>query len=219
MSQPDPLGIAGPSSGSGDINALEFFITRLMNGANHSTLVQVIACTNDGGLSEVGFVDVKPLVNQLDGYGHPMPHGTIYHIPYGRMQGGQSAIIIDPVPGDIGMAVFADRDISAVCATQAAANPATPRRFDWSDGMYFGGFRNGIPSQYVQFLANAQGINLVSPVNITMQAPVIDLVGQVNQSGGVLNVQTDAVIAGLSTINHNHGGIQPGTGISGAMQN
>ena len=70
----------------------------------------------------------------------------------------------------------------------------------------------------------------MSPTEITAQAPQINLVGQVNQSGGSMNAaesvntpqvnaSTDVAVAGLSVITHNHGGVQTGSGNSGAMQN
>lgn len=136
-----------------------------------STLVQILSCTNSGGLSPVGFVDVQPLVNQVDGNGVPVPHGVIHNLPYFRLQGGQNAVIIDPQPGDIGMAAFASRDISSVKANRAQANPGSARRFDMADGMYFGGLLNGAPTQYVQF--SAAGITITSPTAITLNAPTI----------------------------------------------
>ena len=83
------------------------------------TLVQVVAVTNDGGVEPVGFVDVHPMVAQVDGKGQPTPHGVIYGLPYIRVQGGSNAVILDPQVGDIGLAVFCAQDISKVKATKA----------------------------------------------------------------------------------------------------
>jgi hypothetical protein len=118
-------------------------------------------------------VDVTPLVNQVDAASNPQPHATIYDLPYMRIQGGSNAIIIDPQPGDIGVAVFASRDISQVKATQAQGNPGSARQYDYSDGLYLGGMLNGAPSQYLQF--NPSGISLVSPTAISETAPAINL--------------------------------------------
>ena len=43
-----------------------------------ATLVRVESCTNAGGVSPVGFVDVTPLVNQLTARDSPTPHVTIH---------------------------------------------------------------------------------------------------------------------------------------------
>ncbi len=136
-------------------------------------MVEVMAVTNDGGVSPVGLVDIMPLVNQVDGDGNAVPHVTIHGCPYSRIQGGTNAVILDPQIGDTGIAVFASRDISSVIATRAQANPGSERRFDWADGMYIGGALNGVPTQYVQF--SEAGVAIVSPTAIKLQAPSIDL--------------------------------------------
>jgi hypothetical protein len=107
----------------------------------------------------------------LTGDGTTVEHGTIHHCPYQRLQGGANAIIIDPEVGDLGIAIFADRDISSVMANKAQANPGSRRRFDMADGMYLGGVLNGTPSQWVRF--SAAGIEMVSPTAIVLDAQSI----------------------------------------------
>jgi hypothetical protein len=166
-------GAQTPESGVSDFSVMSFVINQILNRANTSTLVQVKAVTNSGGLSAVGYVDIQPLVSQLDGDGNAVPHGVVYHVPYFRLQGGTDAVIIDPKVGDTGIAVFADHDISSVKANKGEALPGSMRRFDMADGLYQGGFLNGIPNQYVQFTSG--GINVVSPTKITCTAPVVEV--------------------------------------------
>jgi len=110
------------------------------------------------GLAPVGSVDVQPLVNQMDGEGNSFPHGTIFNLPYVRMQGGTNAVICDPVVGDNGIAVICDRDISSVKANKKQANPGSRRRFGLADGIYIGGLLNGTPEQYVRFTTDGMSI-------------------------------------------------------------
>lgn len=166
-------GLARASEGAGAYGAITFLVTQMLNRLNTCTLVRVIAVTNNGGVSPVGFVDVQPLVNQLDGNGNAVPHGQLFQLPYFRLQGGTDAVILDPKVGDIGIAVFASRDISAVKASKAQANPGSWRSHDMADGLYVGGLLNGTPVQYVQFTAG--GINVVSPAKVTVQAPNIEM--------------------------------------------
>lgn len=211
------------SSGS-ELNALTFVINQILNARNSATLVQIKAVTNSGGLSPVGFVDVLPLVNQLDGYGNSMPHGIVRNVPYFRLQGGTDAVIIDPKVGDIGIAVFADRDISAVKASKALANPGSRRRADKADGLYIGGVLNGTPTQYVQFTAG--GINVTSPTAITIKAPSITLDGPVTATSTInattsvtapqVTGTTNVTFGGKSGIGHVHSGVQTGAGNTGA---
>ena len=168
MSSFNPLGMLRPSSLWGVYNNLRFVVEQALANVQTATIVKVIACSNDGGLSQVGTVDVQILANQVSiGAGGQMvgtPHLTMYGLPYLRVQGGANAIIIDPQPGDIGIAVFASRDITNVKSTKAQANPGSFRTHDFSDGMYIGGLLNGVPTQYIQF--SETGIAITSPANL-----------------------------------------------------
>lgn len=168
-----PSGQQRPGTSYGEYNQLAFIIGQHLSRMETVTLVRVDACTNNGGLSPVGFVDVTPLVNQIDGQANPTPHVTIHNVPYLRMQGGANAVILDPEVGDIGIAAFASRDISKVKATKAQANPGSFRQYDFSDALYMGGVLNGAPTQYVQF--NAVGIKILSTGALTLEAESVEL--------------------------------------------
>lgn len=154
------LGALKPSSTWGDYNNIIFAVQQAISKLQTATLVRIESCTNDGDLSPVGFVDATPLVNQIDGSGNPTPHVTVYGLPYLRLQGGTSAVIIDPQPGDLGVAVFASRDISKVKSTKAQGNPGSFRSYTFEDGMYLGGMLNATPQQYIRF--GADGITIVA---------------------------------------------------------
>lgn len=166
-------GAQSPISSGGDLNAQTFLVWSILARVRTMTMVKVMGVTNAGGISPVGFVDLMPLVNQVDGNGNAVAHGTIYHCPYFRLQGGANAIILDPEVGDIGWAGVADRDISSVVANKGQANPGSSRKFDMADAVYFGGMLNGTPTQYVAF--SSAGISIVSPTKITLTAPSIVL--------------------------------------------
>jgi hypothetical protein len=176
MSQSQPPGYQGSqrlSDQAGGFNALAFLVRTMLGDVATATLVRVEAVTNDGGVSPVGAVDVTPLVAQVDGFGVAQEHGTIYGCPYMRLQGGPNAVILDPKVGDIGIAVFASRDISSVIANKGPANPGSRRTHSMADGLYIGGALNGTPEQYVQF--SDAGITLSSPSAITLQAPAVTI--------------------------------------------
>lgn len=161
------------SDGIGEWGSLAFMMKRLLRRVSTATLVKVQAVTNEGEVSPVGFVDILPLVNLTDGAGVAVPHQTIHRCPYMRVQGGANAIILDPQVGDIGIALFADRDISSVTANKGQANPGSRRRFDMADGLYIGGCLNGTPEQWVRF--SAEGIEIVSPTKVKLSAPDIEI--------------------------------------------
>lgn len=145
-------GQQSPNDSSNEFNTISFIVRQMMAQMDTMKLVQVKAVHGGAGAIDVpGTVDVLPLVNQINGRGQSTPMGTVFGIPWFRNQGGQNAIIIDPVVGDIGYVVAADRDISKVKATKAQADPGSWRRFNISDGVYVGGCLNVAPNQYLVF--------------------------------------------------------------------
>ena len=176
---------ANPNADQGYFNSLTYVISQMINRIHTCVVVQVVSVTNTGGVSQVGMVDVQPVVNQTDGYGNGIPHSIIHSLPYFRMQGGANAIILDPQKGDIGVAMFSERDLTLFrnAASQASAatantpqnpvlqNPGSSRKYSMSDGLYIGGFLNATPTQYVQF--NTSGINIVSTTQVELSAPTV----------------------------------------------
>lgn len=219
-------GVAGqqtPGTLGTPFNVLAFVFQSLLQKVQTASLVKIISCTNDGGVTPVGTVVVQPLVFQLTGRSlQAVPHGQIYNVPYFRLQGGQNAIILDPQQDDIGLAVFCSRDIANVKAdpegavANGGAPPGSLGMFDWADGLYLGGFLNGEPTQYVEF--SATGVNVVSPTKITLQAPTVEIdastlfkvaAGAINETatgdaklvGNTVEIQagTTATVSGATT--------------------
>lgn len=205
-------GAADPSSSSSDYNLMRFIISGALAKVRTVEAVQVVSCTNDGGLVAAGTVDVLPLVNQLDGYGQPTPHKTIFKRPYLRWQGGPRAVILDPVAGDIGLLVCCDRDTSVVLNTLAQANPGSARRFDFADGFYIQAVGKDVPTSFLQFTGD--DINLTAPGTITVKAGTIVLDGPV-QGTETADFEGDVTGDGISLAHHTHGGVQTGGGNTG----
>lgn len=149
--------------------AQEFIILALLqSNLNTAELVRVIAVqpTSD----RVGFVTVQPLVLEADTNNLVLAQTPAYNVPYMRIQGGVSAILLDPVADDIGIAVYAQRDITTLKATLQEGPAPTARAFSTADGVYLGGFLNGAPTQYVKFMGAAAGIEIHSPGSISLTA-------------------------------------------------
>lgn len=141
-----------PNDSASDFNLITFIVRQMMAQLDTMKLVQVKAVHGGGGaIAAAGTVDVLLLVNQLDGNGNATQQGTVYGLPWYRLQGGKNAVICDPLVGDIGFVVCADRDISAVKNSKAQANPGSLRKFDIADGIYVGGILNAVPDQYLAF--------------------------------------------------------------------
>lgn len=181
-------GLTDPSTGQGDWNGMRFIIQQQMLKLNTSLPVKVLS-VQASGVSPVGFVSIQILVDQEGGDGKTVSHGEIPNVPYFRLQGGSNAIIIDPKVGDIGMACFSSRDISAVKNARQEAPPGSRRSHDFSDAMYIGGFLNGTPTQYIQFLDD--GILVHSPFSVKVEAPDVDVdASNVNVTATTTNIDS-----------------------------
>lgn len=186
-------GQAGFQAPGSIYNALDLMVRQILANQGQTMLVQVKAVTA-GGLAGTSTVNVQPMVNQQDGLGKQTPHGIINGLPVFRYQAGTSAVILDPVVGDIGLAVVCGRDISNVKETKAISGPGSFRQSSWADGCYLGGFLNSEPTQYVWL--NAGGIDIISPGTININAgggttidavPFIPHVHKDTQAGGDLS--------------------------------
>lgn len=199
-----------PASNSSDIGRLNFIIQTALSGMRTAMPVQVLSVTNDGGVSPIGTVSLKALVQGKDGNGNAIPHGTIFNAPYLRIQGGTNAVIIDPQEGDIGLGIVCDRDISAVQNSKKEAPPGSSRKNDMSDMVYLSSIISATtPVQYIQF--NEVGITITSPNKIIINGNEVDI----NANNLVINANIQST--GTVTNNgknigstHTHSGVTPG---------
>jgi hypothetical protein len=213
----------------------EFTILKLLHQIHTADLVKVLAVYPTAG--STGFVDVQPLIQETDTRGVLIAQAPIYKVPYLRVQGGTSAIILDPVVGDLGIAIIAERDISNVVATKAEGAAATARRFNAGDALYLGGLLNADPTQWVKF-DPAGGIDITSTGNLSLTAPgnmtlttmgslTINVTGNVNVTAaattwngpvtfnGAVSAPAGATIGGIPFATHRHGGVSSGSATSG----
>jgi hypothetical protein len=186
-----PPSVAKPyraEDSSGGPLETEFILERLIGRAYTMTLVKV-GEVQPGGTGPVGFLSATDLIQQMNGNNEGIPNVPMENLPYFRLQGGGNAIIIDPKPGDIGLAVFARRDITVAKQNKTEGPPPSLRSHDVSDGLYIGGLLNGAPSQWIQFLDS--GINIKATSTLTIDAPKLKVLGDVEDSVGTMQLMRD----------------------------
>lgn len=173
----------------------EFIIGRMLGRVHTTQLVRVLAVRPTAG--KVGFVDVLPLVQEVDTARKVIEQTPVYNVPFVRYQGGPSAVVLDPAVGDIGLVSFAERDITSVKATTQEGPAATDRRHDIADALYIGGVLNPEPTQYVRFQSEAGGIDIHSPASINITADediTIDAGGDVLvRAGGRIDLEAPII--------------------------
>ena len=198
------FGQLSPLVVTNDFNYLLFVIGSVLRRVRTVTLVEVVTAPYGGsGVAPVGFLDAKPIVNMLDGVGNSMPHGTVYRLPYIRLQGGANAVICDPQVGDKGVALICDRDISSVKQNRGQANPGSSRRFSLADGLYLGGVLNGTPNQYIYYTPTGIVIEDKNGNVISMQPGSIAITGNVTVTGSIIAGFGGADSVGVQTHTHN----------------
>ena len=191
-----------PNTAGSEYNALQFMIQQAMSQVSTAIPVQVQAVN---GL----FVDVLPLVSSVDGYGQAIDPTTLFHLPVFRYHAGVGAVILDPVVGDKGLAVFAQADASNVTdGTSVPQQPASFRKHSMSDGFFIGGFHNAAPTVYIEIKQSGEVV-IVAPSKLTVTSPTATFSGNVTMAGN-LSVTGDANIGGISFAGHVHGGVQSG---------
>lgn len=190
-------GIADIYARETKFNQLSFLIRSMLN-KEINTAIPVKVTKVMVGDGSVGYVQALPLVNDMDAQGNAVDVPVIPNLPYFRLQGGKVAIITDPVVGDIGIAVFAQKDTSNVVAgTKEPVQAGTFRKFSMSDGWYIGGFLNASPETYIE-LKQDKTMVITALNGITINGDV------------VINGEMTAKDITYST--HVHGGVETGGG-------
>lgn len=191
MAEETVKGVANYAAGNSEVNSIAFIIQQaIREQVNTCVMVKVV------GVSD-GYVDVLPMVTQISGMGEAIAPTMLFHLPFMRYHAGIAAVILNPVVGDLGLAVFSSKDNSGV--TKGTTEPKPPASFrgnTMANGFYIGGFLNQNPIVFVELTQGGQ-------VNIT--AP-----GGVNINGNV-TVSGDVVASGISLVNHIHTGDSGGT--------
>lgn len=182
------------SAQTSDAENLSYVFKKLLSGAFFIELVEVISIR---GTAPNLVVDVIPLVTRTDPSGATIPNSEIFNVPVFRLQRGVSAVVMNPVPGDIGMIAICDRDNSIARANRKQSVPGSKRTHSKSDALYLGGFLNSAPTEYVEFTSS--GINIKSPGNVNINGLKV-------LPDGRLQLVDGSIVDG-----HSHGGVESGS--------
>lgn len=140
------------TSPTSPFNSMKFAMQMASLARMTCTIVKVKAVTVDGAVGPIGYVDVQPLVQMVDGIGKTVDHVQVFNLPYFRIVGGKKAVILDPKAGDIGIVVVADRDVSGVKEKKDVAPPGSSRANNFADGFFIGSVIAEKPESYVRFV-------------------------------------------------------------------
>lgn len=186
-----------PMSYGSDLNAQEFFIRSIIKRMVSTAIpVRVDAVESRAGEgSGALYVDVTPLICQTDADGNALDPVSIPHLPYFRLQHGTAAVICDPKVGDIGLAIFAQQDVSRLNGQTTPVAPSTFRCFDMSDGFYIGGFWGKTPTTFIH-IEDSGHVTITAPEAVVVNTTT----ATVNASGSTTIDSPSVTITGDTTI-------------------
>ena len=197
MAEETVKGVANYNANNSEYNAISFIVQQAIREQVNTCIVCRVVKRSGA------YVDVLPLVTQISGKGEAIQPTTLYKLPYMRYHAGIAAVILDPVPGDIGLAVFASKDCSNVkTGTSTPQQPGSFRGNTMANGFYIGGFLNKAPSTFVELKQSGE-IVITAPGGLTVNGDIT-----VN---GSQTLTGDCVAAGISLDNHIHTGDSGGT--------
>lgn len=160
-------------------------------------------------------------------------------IPVHFPSGGGYTLTFPVQPGDEALIVFSQRCIDNWFMSGGVQSQADFRMHDLSDGFAFVGVRSlarllsgGVKTTAAQLRADdgstyvevaaGQLVNVKAPGGINLNGVVIDASGNVTAPAGstikapTINGTTQVIFAGKNSTTHTHGGVQTGSGATGA---
>ena len=183
-----------PVDTSCDANMLGYVFSRLIGNMTFVKIVRVIGVNTSDGV-----VDLEGLLYTVNANGESLNDGGRYFsIPYLRLQRGSSAVVMNPVIGDVGLMVCCDRDITGIKDNKNASVPVSNRLHSAADGVYLTSIAclSETPTQYVEF--HDAGIDIKSP-------GIVNINGMKILPDGRLQLVDGSIVDG-----HRHGGVISG---------
>lgn len=185
-----------PFDSNSEFSVQAFIVRQIMADLETMIPVQVVKVKPGSGTPPAGgTVDVQILVSQVDGASNVSKPGVVSGIPYFRTQGGDWAIVCDPVAKDFGFIVSASRDTSNVNKKPGIQVPGSKRKYSYSDSYYVGGVLNGSPKAYIWLKADGT-FTLVDKAGNMIQTTTGTGISITPASGQPLTVNGALVVTG-----------------------
>ena len=174
MSQQDDVkGRRTPASGNSLTNTLDLFIESRLARVSTAIPVRVDSVEKaEGPDGPAGYVSVTPLICRIDGWNNTLSPASVPRLPYFRLQAGTAAVIMDPNPGDLGLAVFAEADCSGLPQGEEHPEPVRPasfRSYSKADGFYVGGFLGRTPETWIELDPEGKNITIHGPETVKVE--------------------------------------------------
>lgn len=208
-----------PFTSTSEQNALDYLmLTKILTTVHTAIPVRVDKVVRPNHSGGAGYLSATPLIMQVDNEGNGLPQVSIPKLRWFRYQAGTCAIICDPKAGDVGLAVFAQRDVSVLTGGNEPKRPDTYRAFDMSDGFYIGGYWGQIPQTYIEI--NDGQVEIKANVHIIGKVTTTDTITADKDIITKANVTATGDVSGksISLSSHVHGGVESGSSTTSTPQ-
>ena len=196
--------------GNSAFNATQQQIDTSIQELETAFIAKITSCESSGvGGSKT--VNAVPMVQMVDANGNAYQSPAYVKLPHYRVQQGIAALIIDPVPDDLGVFVSCKRDISNI--NSSSTNPAPPasmRSFNGADSVMVGTIHTKEPTVYIHITQDNKilihapsGCTVESDTEINVIAPTVNI--------NATNVNVNAAETTIS----GHVTVQGGLDVSG----
>lgn len=218
-------------------NATQQQINKALNNLNTVWIGKVVSCSSDG-VNGSKTVTAIPMTATVDAQGNKQAGVNYVALPHYRVNAGVAGVIIDPVPGDIGVFVTSKRDISNIAnGTDANNVPGSFRQFSMADSVMIATIHTSTPTIYIRMTqggemeieaptkitVHAPTIEVNADTSYTLTAPTINITGSINITGdstssGSMTLAGDVNASGISLNSHVHSGVTAGGSNTGGPQ-
>lgn len=201
-----------------EYNMRNFLITSLIAYTVNTCYAVTVTDVDTDNLK----VTIKPLISQRDADNNKIELPEIFGVPYFRYGAGNTAIKLDPKPGDIGFfIVFKSDSNNLKKGDSSQIMPDTFINFPLHSGVYIGGILMNEPENYIEIKEDNIAITANKSVFINCKNAEINADNTVNINASNINLGENASLALINEKitdvlnNHTHSYINTaGTAIS-----
>lgn len=175
-----------------EYNMRNFLITSLIAYTVNTCYAVTVTDVDTDNLK----VSVKPLISQRDADNNKIELPEIFNVPYFRYGAGNTAVKLDPKPGDIGFFIVFKSDSNNIKKGDSSQiMPDTFINFPLYSGVYIGGILMNEPENYIEIQDNNITINANQKLVINCQTAEINAETEVNINAPSINLGENASLA------------------------
>lgn len=164
-------------------------------------------------------VDIRPVLKAYSkASGNSVSRALISNVPFWMYRAGDTYITLPIKPGDTGLAIFSQRDITNWKETGGEVPLQSTRIFDYNDALflpYFGPASKAVANYNQDNITIVKNGKVIEVKDGTLDAPEYAINCKSLHATGTVVSDTDCISGTISGKSHRHGGVSTGSGTSG----